>query len=57
MSCSLREEKPDQAESFARAALETGARITFVEDAELLAEADGVGALLRFRLQPAAATK
>jgi peptide subunit release factor 1 (eRF1) len=28
----------------------TGARITFIEDPELLAEVGGVGALLRFRL-------
>ena len=36
-------------------ARQTGARVTFVEDAALLAEAGGVGALLRFRLHRRAA--
>ena len=31
-------------------AKQTGARITFIEDAELLSEYGGVAALLRFRI-------
>jgi peptide subunit release factor 1 (eRF1) len=36
-------------------ARQTDARITFIEDATLLAEAGGVGALLRYRLNRRAA--
>src|SRR5947209_20148647 len=33
-------------------ARQTGARITFIEDAALLEDMGGVGALLRYRIQP-----
>src|SRR3989441_247871 len=41
---------PATADALVAKARQTGARVTFVEDAALLAEAGGVGALLRFRL-------
>lgn len=43
------------ADALVAKARQTGAHVTFVEDAALLAEAGGVGALLRFRLQNRAA--
>ena len=43
------------ADALVAKARQTGARVTFVEDAALLAEAGGVGALLRFRLHRRAA--
>ena len=43
------------ADTLVAKARQTSARVTFVEDAALLAEAGGVGALLRFRLQRRAA--
>jgi len=46
---------PATADALVAKARQTGARVTFVEDAALLAEAGGVGALLRFRLNRRAA--
>jgi len=43
------------ADALVARARQTGARVTFVEDPALLAEAGGVGALLRFRLHRRAA--
>jgi len=43
------------ADALVAKARQTGARVTFIEDAALLAEAGGVGALLRFRLHRRAA--
>jgi len=51
-------EGPDpaaSADTLVAKARQTGARVAFIEDAALLAEAGGVGALLRFRLQRRAA--
>lgn len=42
------------AERLVRLARTTGARVTFIEDPSLLADVGGVGALLRYRTQPAA---
>ena len=46
---------PAVADALVAKARQTAARVTFIENAELLAEAGGVGALLRFRLQRRAA--
>jgi peptide subunit release factor 1 (eRF1) len=42
--------KPDELVTRAR---QTGAGVRFIEDASLLEEFGGVGALLRYRLEPA----
>jgi peptide chain release factor subunit 1 len=42
------------AERLVRLARTTGARVTFIEDPALLADVGGVGALLRYRVQPVA---
>jgi peptide subunit release factor 1 (eRF1) len=41
------------AEQLVRLARTTGARVSFIEDPALLADLGGVGAMLRYRLQPA----
>jgi peptide subunit release factor 1 (eRF1) len=43
------------ADELVAAARQTDARVTFIEDPTLLAEAGGVGAILRYRLQRRAA--
>jgi peptide chain release factor subunit 1 len=53
LSSAVRQQRPAEAETFVRLATETSARITFIEDSELLTEVGGVGALLRYRLDKA----
>jgi peptide subunit release factor 1 (eRF1) len=42
------------AEQLVRLARTTGAHVTFIEDPALLSDVGGVGALLRYRIQPVA---
>jgi stalled ribosome rescue protein Dom34 len=46
----LDEKNVKQAGEFVRRAQQNAVRIRFIEDPALLAEVDGVGALLRFRI-------
>ena len=45
---------PEVADELVARARQTDARVTFIDDAALLAEAGGVGGLLRFRVREAA---
>ncbi len=44
------------AADFVALARRTGTRVTFIEDPKLLAEVEGVGAFLRYKLAPAPET-
>ncbi len=46
--------EPFMSDELVTRATQTGAEVRFIEDPALLAEAGGVGAMLRFRLEPAA---
>lgn len=50
LSASLKSRYPQEAEALVRKARQTGAATTFIEDASLLEEVEGVGAFLRYQV-------